>query len=659
MTPAGRLEYENGPLTTDKVSYEYNQAGRRSKMTINQPTGSWVQDYGYDSGERLSSIQAPSGTFGYVYPNGSGTLRSSSWFWERLDLPGGHDINRSFDGLARLTQTELQDDSNTALNRHEYQFNSRHQRSRQTFLAGNYVDYTYDDNGQLTSAIGKELNQTLRLHEQLVYAYDDAWNLEQRDRNELMGSFVSNTRNQLISGDRTGTITAAGMARSSLSTIQVNGSFGEVYNDNSYAVSGLDLPDGAIDLITKGTEGDGRELHHLSFLELPTTVTYAYDANGNLNSAGDRTFVYDGENRLIRYEEPGKVQHLLTYDGFGRLRQRISSLWSSVQAGWQTAENVQFVYDGMSVVQERNAADAGSRLVSYTRGVDLSGSLGEAGGIGGLLAYTDHSTSADRTAYYHADGNGNITAMINGAGRVVARYHYDPYGNLLGMAGPLAQENRYRYSSKEIQPYTDLYYYGLRFYDSLLQRWINQDPIGEAGEINLYQSFVNDPVNWIDPFGTDNIFNPGAGQNAPPSLIGIYHPNLGGPVKIVPSNSGSDPFAGTAVGVAGGSLVVASLFTPGPEDLVMGAMTFRLLTTKCLTTKVDDIVDQIVEIEKAGGKVKVNKSGDPIIMKDGEKVRVDLKNPHGDKPYFHHERQTPSGKWKDAGEENRFYFPTK
>ena len=122
-------------------------------MTINQPTGSWVQDYGYDSGERLSSIQAPSGTFGYVYPNGSGTLRSSSWLWERLDLPGGHDINRSFDGLARLTQTELQDDANTALNRHDYQFNSRHQRSRQTFLAGNYVDYTYDDNGQLTSAI--------------------------------------------------------------------------------------------------------------------------------------------------------------------------------------------------------------------------------------------------------------------------------------------------------------------------------------------------------------------------------------------------------------------------------------------------------------------------------------------------------------------------
>ena len=116
-------------------------------------------------------------------------------------------------------------------------------------------------------------------------------------------------------------------------------------------------------------------------------------------------------------------------------------------------------------------------------------------------APTDHTGPSDRSAYYHADGNGNGTAMINTSGRLVAHYHYDPYGNLVAMAGPLAQVNRYRYSNKEIQPNSKLYYYGFRFYDPSLQRWINQDPIGEVGGINLYGFVGNDPANRWDMLG--------------------------------------------------------------------------------------------------------------------------------------------------------------
>jgi RHS repeat-associated protein len=44
----------------------------------------------------------------------------------------------------------------------------------------------------------------------------------------------------------------------------------------------------------------------------------------------------------------------------------------------------------------------------------------------------------------------------------------------------------------------------LRWYDPNLQRFINRDPIGEAGGINLYRFVGNDPINWIDPWGFDN-----------------------------------------------------------------------------------------------------------------------------------------------------------
>jgi len=59
----------------------------------------------------------------------------------------------------------------------------------------------------------------------------------------------------------------------------------------------------------------------------------------------------------------------------------------------------------------------------------------------------------------------------------------------------------YRFSSKEQHERSGMYSYGFRFYDPMLQRWLNQDPLGEAGGINLYGFVGNDPVNRIDPFG--------------------------------------------------------------------------------------------------------------------------------------------------------------
>jgi hypothetical protein len=41
----------------------------------------------------------------------------------------------------------------------------------------------------------------------------------------------------------------------------------------------------------------------------------------------------------------------------------------------------------------------------------------------------------------------------------------------------------------------------LAFYNPEIGRWINRDPIGEAGSENLFLSFQNDPIAYIDPFG--------------------------------------------------------------------------------------------------------------------------------------------------------------
>ena len=52
-------------------------------------------------------------------------------------------------------------------------------------------------------------------------------------------------------------------------------------------------------------------------------------------------------------------------------------------------------------------------------------------------------------------------------------------------------------------PNSGLYYYGYRWYDPNLQRWLNRDPLGEGGGINLYGFVRNDPVDFIDRDGLD------------------------------------------------------------------------------------------------------------------------------------------------------------
>ncbi len=47
--------------------------------------------------------------------------------------------------------------------------------------------------------------------------------------------------------------------------------------------------------------------------------------------------------------------------------------------------------------------------------------------------------------------------------------------------------------------------YGFRYYSPRFARWINRDPIGERGGINLYGMVGNDAVNWVDDLGNKRI----------------------------------------------------------------------------------------------------------------------------------------------------------
>jgi RHS repeat-associated protein len=123
--------------------------------------------------------------------------------------------------------------------------------------------------------------------------------------------------------------------------------------------------------------------------------------------------------------------------------------------------------------------------------------------VGGLLARSEWTVTSPQpsTSYYLSDAGGNVTALVDGEGEAVADYTYDPYGNLIRRGGNLAEQNTLRYSSKEYHARSGLCYYGFRFYDPNLQRWLNEDPIGERGGINLHRFVSNDPLGRVDPLG--------------------------------------------------------------------------------------------------------------------------------------------------------------
>jgi RHS repeat-associated protein len=158
---------------------------------------------------------------------------------------------------------------------------------------------------------------------------------------------------------------------------------------------------------------------------------------------------------------------------------------------------VRFVYDGNVVIQERD----GNNLpqVTLTRGRDLSGSLQGGGGIGGLLALTENPQSTH--SFYHADGNGNVAALLNTNQILVAKYEYDPFGNTLSISGSKAFVNRYRFSSKPIHELSGMYDFLRRWYAPEIQRWLNGDPIGESGGLNVHLFVGNEPMGNVDLWG--------------------------------------------------------------------------------------------------------------------------------------------------------------
>jgi RHS repeat-associated protein len=181
------------------------------------------------------------------------------------------------------------------------------------------------------------------------------------------------------------------------------------------------------------------------------------------------------------------------YDWQGR---RVSKrVWNNTAGTGTLAADRKFVYDGWNLIAELNATN-NAVIRSFIWGLDLSGSLQGAGGVGGLLAVNDAVNGMHFPAF---DGNGNVAALVAAQSSTVsALYEHGPFGEILRATGPMATANPFRFSTKFRDDETGLLYYGYRYYDPITGRWYSRDPIEERGSKSPYSFVDNLPVTAFD-----------------------------------------------------------------------------------------------------------------------------------------------------------------
>lgn len=120
--------------------------------------------------------------------------------------------------------------------------------------------------------------------------------------------------------------------------------------------------------------------------------------------------------------------------------------------------------------------------------------IAKCGGIGGLLAVSIDGIFSI-PCYDH---NGNIGAYVSENGGIESLYVYDAYGNAIEKSGEKADVHPFGFSTKYHDREVGLIGYQKRFYCPDLGRWLNRDPIGENGGLNLMSFVLIRPnTTWI------------------------------------------------------------------------------------------------------------------------------------------------------------------
>ncbi|MBC7369298.1 MAG: RHS repeat-associated core domain-containing protein [Undibacterium sp.] len=509
--------FEGRKLTHTLSALASGVGGRTTGVALGgaNATGSdYAVTYGYDDKGRFNQVGGPGNSlYTYYYGTPNSNLISSVSDGSSYGTIPTYEANR--DLLASITFTTGAVKARFAYGHDALGRRTSVVESGEIFArypgAGLVTKWDYNDRSEVTVAqsyFGQNVNDLSQPvpARNLGYAFDNIGSRTESKVDNVATAYANNALNQLTSRTAPASTWVTGLAPTA-ATVSINGTAlpgssrqGEYYAKNVVA-SATPLWQSLAATSSLG----GPAATRYAFLAA-TPESYTYDLDGNLTDDGRWHYTWDAENRLTSMETSLAASVLNTgvtrqyisfkYDYLGRRVRKTVANWNGT--AYIATVDRKFIYDGWNLLTERDATTLGV-VASYVWGLDLSKTLQDGGGVGGLLAVIEPNGTTHLPAY---DGNGNIHALVNrSGGAVTAAYEYDAFGQTLRATGPFADKNPFRFSTKYTDSETGLLYYGRRYYNPTLGRWLGRDPIEEKGGLHLYAFIGNHGINGWDVAG--------------------------------------------------------------------------------------------------------------------------------------------------------------
>jgi RHS repeat-associated protein len=222
---------------------------------------------------------------------------------------------------------------------------------------------------------------------------------------------------------------------------------------------------------------------------------YEHDDHGNMISMPHITSIdWDFKDQMQHADLGGGGDVYFTYDAGG---QRLRKIWEHsgiveeriYLGGWELYRR----HESGDVVLERetlHVMDDTRRIAMVeTKTVDEGEPL---------------ATPEPRFRYQLGNHLGSAALEVDEEGSVISYEEYHSYGSTAywsANSGLDVSQRRYRYTGKERDDETGLYYHGARYYAPWLGRWVSADPAALADGLNLYNYSHNNPVVFNDPSG--------------------------------------------------------------------------------------------------------------------------------------------------------------
>lgn len=458
--------------------------------------------FGYDAYGRVSSVMG----MNYTYTPNSNLIATVA------DPGGAWAQYRSYEPNRNLLSSIQTKYSSATRSSFAYGHDALGRRTSLTQTGDMFAIYSggglstswgYNDRSEVTSSQTNFVNTTTAvLGRTFGYAYDPIGNRTSSSQDTATTTYTPNSLNQYTQRTNPGQVVATGLAPAN-ANVTVNSQAttrqGEYYH-KALGVSNASNPVWAGLTIASDLGGS---YSRYSFVP-QATEAYGYDNDGNITSDSRWIYTWDAENRLIALETAVNAYNAgiprqrieFRYDYLGRRVQKQVATWTT--PGWSVTSQSRYLYDGWNVIREFDTTTAFNAKWTFVWGIDLSGNLQDAGGVGGLLWAYDGGTQL-MPAY---DGNGNVYGLVDrSTGALRAIYEYSPYGEVIRSSGDLADKNPFRFSTKYYDSETQLLYYGFRYYSPSLGRFYGRDPMGEEGGLHLYAFCRNNAINSWDLLG--------------------------------------------------------------------------------------------------------------------------------------------------------------